>query len=394
MISDSTPDKRVKLAFGGFDCEIVGYDEPLSVLDKILALYVATAEARPEMAECSADDAARLRARFAEILASRADTMGVSVARGEDGVAVSPPRPEPAKPEAAPTPPHLSTMDPGLLAEFAAMRARLKDREEPAPAEAKAKAEEPGAAPQRPRVRIIRAGEAKPEGAPAEAARAVEAPAAAAPAAATETAAVAADGEMDNFLFAETPEPRSAAAKAEAAQAGAAPAAEKAAGADAGSDVSRFGFLRRMMPQAGATPAPGAEDGPFRRLREASEAALPRIDETPARAAEPRLALVRPARAPLSGPAAFAAEAGATGLAEHVEAAAAWLALSEKRARFSRRDVMQALAGIEAAAGYSLEARMKAFRTLLKSGVLVREEDGLYALSRSTRFGSEGRLRA
>ncbi len=396
MAFDTNQDRRVKLAFGEFDCEIVGYDDPLRVLDKILGLYVAVAETSPALIAGGAPEAERLRARFAEIVGENAGRLGLSVSARGGGVTVSAAPADEAPPlrEQSATPAHLAGMDPGLLAEFAAMRARLKDRDEPAaePAGRKDAAPAPAAATgdaaPRPRVRIIRAERPKAdEPAAASPAPAPEpSPSPAQTAAETTGASASAgssDAESDNFLFAETPD---AAAPERQAEPVAARGKEQ--------DVSRFGFLRRIMPQAPAAEEAAKEaEGPFRRLREASEAALPRLDQT-ARAGEPRLSLVRPVRAPLSGPAAFAAEAGASGLTEHVEAAAAWLALSENRPRFSRRDVMQALAGIEAAAGYSLEARMKAFRTLLKTGVLVREEDGLYALSHAARFGHEGRLRA
>ncbi len=398
MAFDTNQDRRVKLAFGEFDCEIVGYDDPLRVLDKILGLYVAIAETSPALVAGGAPEAAKLRARFAEIVGENASRLGLSVSARGGGVTVSPAPADEAPPlrEQSATPAHLAGMDPGLLAEFAAMRARLKDRDEPAaePAGRKDAAPAPAAATEdaapRPRVRIIRAE--RPKADEPVVAETAASPAAApgptaspAPAVAETTeSSPSADAETDNFLFAETPD----------AAAPELPAEPAAAAQGKEQDVSRFGFLRRIMPQApAAEKAPLEAEGPFRRLREASEAALPRLDQT-ARAGEPRLSLVRPVRAPLSGPAAFAAEAGASGLTEHVEAAAAWLALSENRPRFSRRDVMQALAGIEAAAGYSLEARMKAFRTLLKTGVLVREEDGLYALSHAARFGHEGRLRA
>ncbi|MFN3262040.1 MAG: hypothetical protein ACE37J_15920 [Pikeienuella sp.] len=394
MAFDTNQDRRVKLAFGEFDCEIVGYDDPLRVLDKILGLYVAVAETSPALIAGGAPEAARLRARFAEVLGENAARLGASVSPRGAGVTVSaaPAVEAPPPPEQSATPAHLAGMDPALLAEFAAMRARLKDRDEPAGERIAKPAPTTAEAAPQPRVRIIRAEKAKADDASGAEPAARPATAFSSQArAVSESAAAseAAESETDNFLFAETDDTAAAERPAEPA-----PVEPAAAAPGKEPDVGRFGFLRRIMPQAtAAEEAPLDAEGPFRRLREASEAALPRLDPA-ARAPEPRLALVRPVRTALSGPAAFAAEAGANGLTEHVEAAAAWLALSEERPRFSRRDVMQALSGIEAAAGYSLEARMKAFRTLLKNGVLVREEDGLYSLSRAARFGHEGRLRA
>lgn len=377
-------EKTFRLAFAGFECEIAGFDEPVAVLRRAIAVYAEAAAACPAIEGGGGPAPAELRARFVEAVASRFDAFEGAVAVSGGRVTIS----RRAAPAAAvEPPPGVGRMEPGVLAEFAALRARLREDEAEAEAAPKAPAE-----PRRPTVRVLRPDQAPkaPDARPAARAPA-PAPVAAAPRRANPFLG-------DNFLFSEAPEAeRAAAAPLTLAPADRAPPPRPAFDAPEPEDAParRFGFLRGAVPPELAPEAGPGEEAGFHRLRETAEAALPRLDPVrrpSASAPEPRLSLVPEAPRPADGPESFAA--GAASLTRMVEAAAAWLAVGEGRARFSRRDAMAALARIPASRDFTPEARIKAFRNLLKEGALSRDDDGLYSLSAAARFGYETRRRA
>lgn len=155
-------------------------------------------------------------------------------------------------------------------------------------------------------------------------------------------------------------------------------------------------------PQAPSTPAKGkrsTEPG-FARLEEARDAPIPVLIEESTRPKQrnggPRLfALSDETRFDKSmSPQDFAAHVGATSLHDMMEATAVYMAMVEGRVNFSRKDVMNAFARIEAADAYSTEQRLKTFRKLQSSGALTRVDEHEYALSHETRFGYETQLSA
>jgi hypothetical protein len=78
--------------------------------------------------------------------------------------------------------------------------------------------------------------------------------------------------------------------------------------------------------------------------------------------------------------AALAARAGATDVADLLAVSAAWLTLAGGRPRFSRREVMEVFEMLPGEHPRTLEARIKGFGKLVRSGTLMLVEDGAFAM--------------
>lgn len=142
------------------------------------------------------------------------------------------------------------------------------------------------------------------------------------------------------------------------------------------------------------------EEARFARLRETAEASLPKLDD---RRREPAKEKPQPPLFAVSdggdldsadGPGAFARRVGAQSLQDLLEASAAYMSIVEGKAKFSRRDVMQAFSEIGLETEFSPEARLKSFRKLVAAGAIIRADDGMFAISHATRFGYETQLRS
>ncbi|MEM7522827.1 MAG: hypothetical protein AAF360_03530 [Pseudomonadota bacterium] len=166
------------------------------------------------------------------------------------------------------------------------------------------------------------------------------------------------------------------------------------------SGLSLFGRRSEKADKAEKDDEPSREDAGFGRLRETAEADLPALGaggrDTAGEAAETPLFAVSDAEdfSDDASPAAFVRMVGANSLQDLLEASAAYMAIVEGKAKFSRRDVMHALSEVGVGSEYSAEAQLKSFRKLVAQGALVKEDDGLFAISHNTRFGYETRLRA
>lgn len=80
-------------------------------------------------------------------------------------------------------------------------------------------------------------------------------------------------------------------------------------------------------------------------------------------------------------PAELARLDGAATVTDLLACAAAWLSIVKGQARFARRDVMAVFDEIPGEHPRSLEARIKGYGKLVRNGVLVLVDDGLFALS-------------
>lgn len=217
------------------------------------------------------------------------------------------------------------------------------------------------------------------------------------------------DDDHDNFLFAEEDDHAPAEAPTTETLAlqpsEAAPVAGESVEDEAPKAARKglsLGIFKRFAQRddSDAEDASSDEDSGFNRLKETADAALPRLEETSNEA--PRKLDAEPAIFAISdaadfdeeqSPAAFARRVGASSLQDLLESSAAFMSIVEGKAKFSRRDVMQALAAIGVEKDYTQEARLKSFRKLLTNGAIVRSDDGLFAISHATRFGYETRLR-
>ncbi len=433
-----TDEKSIRLSFGGFDCQVVGYDDPAEILRKAIGIYAEVAASAPSLEASGGPAPGAVRARFVEEIASRAGEFDAAVAIAGGRLTVTR-RAAPADTsEPASAPAGVGRMEPGVLAEFEAMKARLRQEEAASEAGfaaatatgtegAFAVSARAGAQPAEARAVSPQAESAETTRSvnvravyPAAAARArgAAAPRSANPAFRRNEEPRSPTGFLnDNFLFSDAGSagapPLTLSPNDQVRPAAAAPRAPEPDAEEAAPAARRFGFLQGAVPpgiaaddnddaEAGDPPGfaePGAPydaEAGFQRLKESAEAALPRLDAPRRPAAEPRLSLVASATKPsgikADGPEGFAA--GAASLTRMVEAAAAWVALGEGRARFSRRDVMQALVRVPASREFTPEARLKAFRNLLKEGAIARGEDGLFALAAPVRVAFERRLSA
>jgi len=89
--------------------------------------------------------------------------------------------------------------------------------------------------------------------------------------------------------------------------------------------------------------------------------------------------------------AGFAERLGANGLADLLEAAAAYTAAIEGRPHFSRPQIIKKVAHLAEEADYSREASLRSFGMLLRAGKIQKVKRGQFAISDSSRFMSEAR---
>jgi hypothetical protein len=81
----------------------------------------------------------------------------------------------------------------------------------------------------------------------------------------------------------------------------------------------------------------------------------------------------------------LAERAGATEVEDLLAVSAAWLALCEGRARFTRREVMEVFETLPGEHPRTLEARIKGFGSLVRSGSVQLVEDGAFSLAPAER---------
>lgn len=386
-----TSDKKLSLRFADFDCEIIGYDDPLHVLRRLVELYAEIAGEGHAPALTGGPSAAELRARFEAKVAENAAELGVTARVDHGHIAIS--RSEEAESPEGVSPAVLAGMTPGLRAEFEEMRARFKSAEDAGPGETSGKSpakpspaagpsafppesasaksvagpegHRTDAQPNRPRARVVRrerAASRKPARSDAD--------------------------FNDNFLFADFPAPETPPLVLSKSQLVKPPHA----------DARREGAERAPASSPNTGDARRSNLTGFDRLRDVVEAASPRLDPSSsgprARSGQPSQIRVDEDQEPADRFAAFVRDAGAVSVAEQMEAAAAWLALVRRRASFSRQDVMALFSAIDRQAQLSLEAELKAFEMLQGKGALLRTPNGLYRLGDAVRLDYEARLRA
>ncbi|AMY69981.1 hypothetical protein [Frigidibacter mobilis] len=92
--------------------------------------------------------------------------------------------------------------------------------------------------------------------------------------------------------------------------------------------------------------------------------------------------------------AGFAERLGANGLADLLEAAAAYTAAIEGRPHFSRPQIIKKVAHLAEEADYSREASLRSFGMLLREGKIQKVKRGQFAISDNSRFMSEARRAA
>lgn len=84
--------------------------------------------------------------------------------------------------------------------------------------------------------------------------------------------------------------------------------------------------------------------------------------------------------------------AGASSVSDLLAASAAWLTLTNGKLRFTRRDVMDVFDGLPGDHPKTLEARIKGYGKLVRSGTLVLIDDGQFALAQTERDRFSGLL--
>jgi len=84
-------------------------------------------------------------------------------------------------------------------------------------------------------------------------------------------------------------------------------------------------------------------------------------------------------------PADFVARSGADTVADKLSASAAWLTLVQGRSRFTRREVMTIFEDLPGDHPRTLEARIKGFGKLVRSGTLILIDDGVFAMAQAER---------
>lgn len=90
----------------------------------------------------------------------------------------------------------------------------------------------------------------------------------------------------------------------------------------------------------------------------------------------------------------FAGRLGANGLADLLEAAAAYTAAVEGRPHFSRPQIIKKVAHLAEETDYSREASLRSFGMLLREGKIQKVKRGQFAISDNSRFMSEARRAA
>ena len=103
-----------------------------------------------------------------------------------------------------------------------------------------------------------------------------------------------------------------------------------------------------------------------------------------------------PHRAPAANPhqddfAEFAEKLGATGLADLLEAAAAYSEGIEGRPHFSRPQIIRKVAALTGQSRYDREAGLRSFGALLREGKIEKVKRGQFAITESSRFFKEAR---
>ena len=78
-------------------------------------------------------------------------------------------------------------------------------------------------------------------------------------------------------------------------------------------------------------------------------------------------------------------KAGATQVTDMLAGSAAWLTLVQGKARFTRREVMEIFDTIPGDHPKTLEARIKGFGKLVRSGTLILIDDGVFAMAQNDR---------
>ncbi|MEX2519667.1 MAG: hypothetical protein WD969_10095 [Paracoccaceae bacterium] len=249
-----TSDKKLRLSFADFDCEITGYDDPFDMLRRLVELYAEIAGEGHGSGLSGGPSSAELRARFQAKLVESAASLGVAARVQGDRVVISCAEAGAAPACAGVAPAALAGMAPGLLAEFEAMRARFTDAETGAAvnvdAPPKSSAISGGGKPDtplsRPRARVVRgANAASPEPAPR------------------------ATGQDDNFLFADFAAPESPPLLLSKSQLVKPPRPPEPEGGGASASAREIREALRR------------DRGGFGRLREVAEAGSPRLDPSP-----------------------------------------------------------------------------------------------------------------
>ena len=141
-------EKRLSLSFGNFSFEIVGYDEPFTVMAKVFDLVIKTSKEAPWLVGEDMADSGTGRRRFAAALNENARTFDLDIAEVDGRFVVTPPDAEKSE----------ENLLPGATPEPSA-RAPLHLSVEAAPAEEPAEPELAAEAP----------AESQPEEAPADA---------------------------------------------------------------------------------------------------------------------------------------------------------------------------------------------------------------------------------
>ena len=141
-------EKRLSLSFGNFSFEIVGYDEPFTVMAKVFDLVIKTSKEAPWLVGEDMADSGTGRSRFAAALNENARTFDLDIAEVDGRFVVTPPDAEKSE----------ENLLPGATPEPSA-RAPLHLSVEAAPAEEPAEPELAAEAP----------AESQPEEAPADA---------------------------------------------------------------------------------------------------------------------------------------------------------------------------------------------------------------------------------
>jgi hypothetical protein len=86
-----------------------------------------------------------------------------------------------------------------------------------------------------------------------------------------------------------------------------------------------------------------------------------------------------------AGPARLADRAGARSVPDLLAVAGAWLTLVDGKPRFTRREVMEVFESLPGDHPRTLEARIKGFGQLVRSGTLLLVGDGLFAMAQADR---------
>ncbi|MEM6666876.1 MAG: hypothetical protein AAF638_10780, partial [Pseudomonadota bacterium] len=81
----------------------------------------------------------------------------------------------------------------------------------------------------------------------------------------------------------------------------------------------------------------------------------------------------------------LAERSGASAVVDLLASSAAWLTLAQKKPRFTRREVMEVFDTLPGDHPRTLEARIKGFGKLVRSGTLILIDDGVFAMAQSAR---------